>query len=61
VAIRVHGALAGAEEGKGLRRERLQHALLGLDTVFGVSAAGRLSPRLTIHHTPKDGSWLNQA
>jgi transposase len=37
------------------------HTRKSLVTHFGQEKGGSLSDRLTVHYTPKHGSWLNQA
>jgi len=37
------------------------HSRQSLVTCFGEQEAGALWDRLTVHYTPKHGSWLNQA
>lgn len=37
------------------------HGIASLYTAFGAPQAHRLKQRLDIHHTPRNGSWLNVA
>ncbi len=37
------------------------HSLSSLHNAFGAAEGNKLWSRFTVHHTPKHGSWLNQA
>lgn len=37
------------------------HCRKSLTNYFGAEYGGKIEDRLTVHYTPKHGSWLNQA